>query len=129
MKSYAIAGLALASLSLCACAGLPLTGNPAADAKAAATNISTANSALGMFNQAMVQQLLLTCGADIDASVALPTPIPSGKVDFKCHIEPGQLKLVNGQIVASTAAAASTTLGLPSAAIGDPAVPVPTPAK
>jgi hypothetical protein len=101
--AFAATGLA-AVMAMSACAGLPLTGNPAADAKTAAANVSAINANLGAFNQQAMTAVLLACGTDVDVSVAFPAPVPSGKLDFKCHIAPGQLSIVNGQIVTTPAA-------------------------
>jgi predicted small secreted protein len=115
MKLHLIAGLALASLSLAGCGTLQLTGKPAADAKATVANLSAVNSNLGAINQQLITAVLLACGSDVDVSIGFPAPVPSGKLDTKCHIAPGQLKLENGQIVAATPPG---TLGLSSAAVG-----------
>lgn len=84
MKTLLIAGaLALASTSLCACAGTPLTGNPVADAKAAAQNTNPTQffDNLNKFNQAAGQ----VCGGygNLDWNPPLP---PTGSVHVQCQI-------------------------------------------
>lgn len=113
MKLSVLAGLALASLSLCACSSLgglalPLTGNPAADAKTAAANLNAVNGQLSAFNQKLFEQLIQKCGFKGAFNVALPNPVPTGNLAMWCDIEPGGLSAPTGQ----------GTLGLSPAAIG-----------
>jgi hypothetical protein len=83
------------------CAGLPLTGNPAADAKTAAANLSTINTTVGAINQQLLDQILQNCGFKATFNVALPSPIPTGNLAINCdiaagHLSPTQAALITG---------------------------------
>ncbi len=111
MKPLLIAGaLALASTGLGACGtlgALPLTGNPAADAKTAASNLAAVNGNLQVINQQLMAQIVQHCGFKGALNISLPNPVPTGNLAMFCDIEPGGLT-------------APTTLGLSATAIGMP---------
>lgn len=126
MKLLTLAGLALASLSLCACAGgpLPLTGNPAADAKAAVANVQSVNGNLQIINQQLLGEIVKKCGFDVDFNVAIPNPVPTGNLKISCHIAPGDLPTATiTPAGGSFGGGGSTAVTLPAGTVAVPVAP------
>jgi hypothetical protein len=130
MSKILFAGCAvLLAASLSGCAGfsgaLPFTGNVAADAKTAATNLSAVNAGLGAINQQLLDQILQNCGFKATFNVALPSPIPTGNLAISCdiaagHLSPAQAAAITGATAfpisqAESALPAALTRTLPPA--------------
>lgn len=112
IRVFAVTALACAAAaSLSACAGLPLTGNIPADAKAAAANVSAPGGLItGNIQQftdsvdAFNQKLGKVCGgtADLDWT---PPGLPSGSIHAKCALGTMQVQGVSPALAAALAEA------------------------